>query len=75
RLSIWTRTGGGVGTAAVLGGQKNWGEGGFTEDRIWKMGYRSALKLPLKTSGCFLYVAPTGPGHSPADVLLLGLHW
>jgi len=22
-----------------------------------------------KTSGCFLYAAPTGSGHSPADVL------
>ena len=33
------------------------------------MGDRGAQKLPLKTSGYFLFAAPTGSGHSPADVL------
>jgi hypothetical protein len=32
------------------------------------MGDRGALKMPLKTSGCILYAAPTGSGHSSADV-------
>jgi len=58
-----------------LGAQKNWGEGGFAGDRRWKMGDRGALKLPLKTSGCFLYAARTGSGHSPADVRGGGIGW
>jgi hypothetical protein len=28
-----------------------------------------------KTSGCFLFAAPTGSGHSPADVPPLGSKW
>ena len=28
-----------------------------------------------KTAGCFLFAAPTGSGHSPADGLLLDSKW
>ncbi len=36
RLSIWSRTGGEIEPAAVLGAQKNRGEGGYAGDRLGK---------------------------------------